>query len=186
MRKQRFFLTCILCIPFLMGFVTHPFFVGVSQIFVETKNAVDNNCLVEVKLFTDDLQRALQQENGYRFLPEKPTSEESQKQLSQYFNNHIHLSLYFQRKPKSKTTVLNVPLFVKGWSVEEEATWVYLLPTKKISYKQLKEIQKIQFENTALFKQINSQTHIVHCIVNGNRKTEQLTSERTKVDFRIK
>lgn len=186
MRNRRFFFAMLLCFPLLLGFISHPFFVGVTQIFIQTSTAVDNNCIVEVKLFTDDLQRALKEENGVQFSPEKPSTQEIQTHLSRYFNAHVKLSLLFQKKAKGKITTLNVPLHVKGWSVEEEATWVYLLPSKTIQYQSIKQLKQVHLENNALIKQLPSQTHIVHCFVNGNRKTEQLTGERTKVDFYIK
>ncbi len=186
MRNRRFFFTMFLCFPLLTGFIAHPFFVGVTQIFIETGKSIDNNCIVEVKLFTDDLQRALKEENGFQFSPEKPSNEETQTQLTRYFGTHVKLSMHFQKNAKGKITQLNIPLFVKGWSVEEEATWVYLLPSKKIQHQLIKSLQRVGVENNALFKQLPSQTHIVHCFVKGNRKTEQLTGERTKVDFYIK
>ncbi len=147
----------------------HPYYVGVVEINWVTKSKFE----VSVKLFTDDLQKAIYQNRKIKF-QSTVKSDENKKEIELYVKSRLKI---MQQLPK-KTNI--IPLEFLGWEIEDEATWIYF---QSSNLKSIKSDKDILIQNQLLYNVLDKQVTIVHCIKNGERKSEQMIQPETSVHF---
>ena len=144
----------------------HPIFVSVTEI---EHNAKDKTLEISCKIFTDDFEKTLRQQNNNVFVDlikpkDKPAME---KLISSYVMKHLLIKA--DGKP--------VALQYIGYEQEEEGIVSFYQVNNVPSVKRLEVTDNILFE----YKQ--EQISIIHAIVNGNRKSTKLNNPEEKASF---
>lgn len=155
------FYTCLLN----AFFVFHPFFVSVTEL---KQNAKEKTVEISSKLFIDDFEKALSATYKTQVDLSKPAGKEQTDQwMAAYFRQH------FQLKINGKA----VPVTFIGYEKEGEAAWCYLQVSGAPA-----AIQQVEVTSNVLYEQFESQIHIIHATVNGERKSTKISNpEKTAV-----
>jgi hypothetical protein len=141
----------------------HPYFLSVVEI---EHNAKDKTLEVSCKMFTDDLEKTLEQnyKTGVDLLhpKDKPATD---KLVSDYIQKHLVISI------DGKTVTMNF----LGYEKDDEAILSYW------QVNNINAIKKVAVTDNLLYDYKKEQMGIVHVIVNGNRKSSRLTNPDDKV-----
>ncbi len=136
-----------------MLLIPHPFYVGVAEVAYDQE---DQRVEVAVKLFTDDLERALREAYDAPVLnisgvEENPTTDSL---IHQYLDHHFQLRIHNKQ----------IPLKYLGKEANADATWIYVyFPVEE-------EPQSATISFTAFFELFDMQRNLVHI------KTEEVTT----------
>jgi len=151
----------------LTGFISthHPIFVSVTEI---NHNAANKSLEISCKIFTDDLEQTLRQQNKIRIDLINPASKQAMNVL---VNNYIKKHL--QLKVDDKAVVLE---FV-GFEQQEEGIISYF------EVKNMATVKKLDITNTILYESRPQQMQIIHVMVNGERKSSHLDNPDEKASF---
>lgn len=151
----------------LTGFISthHPIFVSVTEI---NHNAANKSLEISCKIFTDDLEQTLRQQNKIRINLLNPASKQAMNVL---VNNYIQKHL--QLKVDDKAVVLE---FV-GFEQQEEGIISYF------EVKNMATVKKLDITNTILYESRPQQMQIIHVMVNGERKSSHLDNPDEKASF---
>ena len=151
----------------LTGFINthHPIFVSVTEI---NHNAANKSLEISCKIFTDDLEQTLRQQNKIKVDLLNPASKQAMNVL---VNNYIKKHL--QLKVDDKAVVLE---FV-GFEQQEEGIISYF------EVKNMATVKKLDVTNTILYESRPQQMQIIHVMVNGERKSSRLNNPEDKVSF---
>ena len=151
----------------LTGFISthHPIFVSVTEI---NHNAANKSLEISCKIFTDDLEQTLRQQNKIRVDLLNPASKQAMNVL---VNNYIQKHL--QLKVDDKAVVLE---FV-GFEQQEEGIISYF------EVKNMATVKKLDITNTILYESRPQQMQIIHVMVNGERKSSHLDNPDEKASF---
>jgi hypothetical protein len=151
----------------LLWFVLHPFHVGLADI---NYNSNSETYQVSIKLFTDDLEKGLEEFSGVKLdLVDSDLTAESDSVISKYVDD------YFQLSSTSK-----IDLQYIGSEKDYDVTWIYLESDKT------EAATELNISNELLMSVYSDQTHIIHYTVNGEINSELIHSEKTIVYFNIK
>lgn len=145
--------------------IFHPFYVSVTEI-VHNKNT--GTVQVSVRIFFDDFEKALEEKYKKKVNILKPVD---RKQLD------ILIAAYIKDHLKLKTNGKPLDLKYQGYDIEEDAAWCYF-ETAKVT-----TITQLNVENSILFEQHESQSNMIHAIVNGKRKSTKLDNPEKDVTF---
>ena len=153
----------------LTGFINthHPIFVSVTEI---NHNAANKSLEISCKIFTDDLEQTLRQQNKIRVDLLNPASKQAMNVL---VNNYIQKHL--QLKVDDKAVVLE---FV-GFEQQEEGIISYF------EVKNMATVKKLDVTNTILYESRPQQMQIIHVMVNGERKSRHLDNPDEKASFQF-
>ena len=153
----------------LTGFISthHPIFVSVTEI---NHNAANKSLEISCKIFTDDLEQTLRQQNKIRIDLLNPASKQAMNVL---VNNYIKKHL--QLKVDDKAVVLE---FV-GFEQQEEGIISYF------EVKNMATVKKLDVTNTILYESRPQQMQIIHVMVNGERKSSHLDNPDEKASFQF-
>ncbi len=153
----------------LTGFISthHPIFVSVTEI---NQNAANKSLEISCKIFTDDLEQTLRQQNKIRVDLLNPASKQAMNVL---VNNYIQKHL--QLKVDDKALVLG---FV-GFEQQEEGI-ISFFEVKNIAM-----VKKLDVTNTILYESRPQQMQIIHVMVNGERKSSRLNNPDEKASFQF-
>lgn len=153
----------------LTGFINthHPIFVSVTEI---NHNAANKSLEISCKIFTDDLEQTLRQQNKIRIDLLNPASKQAMNVL---VNNYIQKHL--QLKVDDKAVVLE---FV-GFEQQEEGIISYF------EVKNMATVKKLDVTNTILYESRPQQMQIIHVMVNGERKSSHLDNPDEKASFQF-
>jgi hypothetical protein len=137
----------------------HPFFVTVTEI---EHNAVNRSLEISCKIFTDDFEKTLRQNNpGIRIdLIHPPDKKAAENLVKEYVTKHLVI----------KTGDIPVPLNFIGYEIKEDAV---------ISYYEglnINAVKSIDITDKLLYDYKKEQFGIIHVTVNGNRKSTRLTN----------
>jgi len=138
------------------GSTAHPYYVGVTEVSIETAK---KDIRVSCKLNMNDVQLNLSQTAG-KAIDLSTISPANQLSLSAL----IQAGLTVQMGSK------HINLSFLGYSVEDDAIWCFM------EAKNVKYYPRITVCNNLLYNQFESQTHFIHCIVNGGRKSSKITN----------
>ncbi len=134
-----------------LGNTAHPYYVGVTEVSIETaKKAIRVSC----KLNMNDVQLNLSQSAG-KAIDLSNTTPANQQLLSVLVNTGLTVQVGSKR----------INLAFLGYSVEDDAIWCFL------EAKNIKYYPRVTVCNNLLYNQFESQTHFIHCTVNGGRKS---------------
>ena len=151
----------------LTGFINthHPIFVSVTEI---NHNAANKSLEISCKIFTDDLEQTLRQQNKIRIDLLNPASKQAMNVL---VNNYIQKHL--QLKADDKAVVLEF----LGFEQQEEGIISYF------EVKNMATVKKLDVTNTILYESRPQQMQIIHVMVNGERKSSHLDNPDEKASF---
>lgn len=160
-----------LCLPLILIFaigltsfgLKHPYYVGVTEIRVDSKQ---KNINVSCKLFVDDLQTAL-----HTIYHKQVDLSKKDPVTSGLIQDYIkkRLIITFGKKVTSLNYV--------GYEIEEEAAWIFFeakLPSKD---------KKVFVVNTLLYDQLEAQTNFIHCYYDEVRKSYKLVNPDNNTQF---
>lgn len=144
--------------------ILHPFHVGLTDI---NFNPESETYQVSIKLFTDDLEKGLEEFSGMRLdLVGSEFSAKSDSVISIYIDEHFQLS-----------STSKIDLLYIGSEKDYDVTWIYL------ESDQMEAATEINVSNELLMSVYSDQTHIIHYTVNGEISSDLIHSEKTIVYF---
>lgn len=132
----------------------HTFYVSITHI---EYNASNDSIEVSMKLFTDDLEEALEERTAQRLYL---NTDKEIKKTDQYLQTYIqqHLSIQVDEK--------DIEIQFLGKEYEDDATWCYL-EIKNIGGK----FKKLSVQNSILTDTYDGQANLVHCSLEGKKKS---------------
>ena len=163
--RTKLHLFALLVTLWMVSTSMHPFYVGVTQVKIIEGKEVN----MEVRVFTDDLQKSLLKK-GISFSPLE-FSDSLKKQVETYLLEYVKLNYKTERLPH---TWVPAKLQLIGYEKEEDATWFYLELTKPLKYSAF----EWKLKNTLLMDDHEEQVHIVHAEKGSLRVSEQLNRNR--------
>lgn len=192
-RYIKFGLLCAftaLTLEITSSFIKHPFFVGITDLNVDLRNAKRESWELKVKLFTDDFEAAFQKETGVR-LPSDfqniPRESEEGKVLyplmESFFKKNLIVTWWVLQFTHSKREEL--PLELIQFQPAEESTqftFTIKLPQKKW-VAMAKRTETVRIYNRLLMSFKNEQKHIIHCTWNGKRKSDYVDLNRPQFEW---
>lgn len=140
----------------VMGSATHPYYVGVTEVSIETAK---KDIRVSCKLNMNDVQLNLSQTAGKAIDLSTITPA-----------NQLSLSALIQAGLSVQVGSIRINLAFLGYSIEDDAIWCFL------EAKNIKYYPRISVCNNLLYNQFESQTHFIHCTINGGRKSSKITN----------
>lgn len=163
--RTKLHLFALLLTLWIVSTAMHPFYVGVTQVKIIQGKEVN----MEVRVFTDDLQKSLLKK-GISFSPLE-VSDSLKKQVETYLLEYVKLNYKTEGLPH---TWVPARLQLIGYEKEEDATWFYLELTKPLKYSAF----KWKLKNSLLMDDHEEQVHIVHAEKGSLRVSEQLNLNR--------
>jgi len=148
----------------LLGFysLSHDFHVSLTTI---KYSAEESTYQTTIKLFTDDLEKALQEEYSEEIVL---STHEFDQNVEAYVQSRFKL---YDDKGK------RLNLAYLGKELEYDVTWLYLGSSP------VKAAPNLSVENTLLNEVFSDQSHIVHYYLGENTTTVLLDASRTKSKF---
>ena len=133
----------------IMSFA-HKFYVSLTQI---DHNATTNSLEVSVRLFTDDLEKAIEEQTGKRlYLDTEKELPEAEDAILSYVRQRLHLIV------NGKMALVNEV----GRDYEREHTWAY------IEVQNVSELKTLEVRNVLLCEVFEEQTNMVKVRANNN------------------
>ena len=143
----------------------HPFHVSVVEV---NHNATDKTLEISCKIFTDDLEKVLEQNYKTRVdLINPPNKSAMDTLVKKYITSHLFLSA--DGKP--------VKLLYVGFERENEAVYGYVQVDNIVS------VKKIDITDKLMHDMFTDQVNLMHVIVGGNRKSTKLDYPETQATF---
>lgn len=144
--------TILLICSVLYSFA-HDFHVGICELKYNQKAA-----LIEVthKIFTDDLEKAIEKQSGKRLLLGNPKQTPDAKQLIGKY-----ISLHFSIKSNGKL----IPLNYLGYEIDNDQLFIYL--EAKVTTKP----KNLELFNNSLIEVFADQSNIIHLDFPGQKKS---------------
>ncbi|MCZ4409870.1 hypothetical protein O3Q51_13700 [Cryomorphaceae bacterium 1068] len=148
----------------LLWFMLHPFHVGLTDI---NYNSDSESYQVSLKLFTDDLEKGLEEFSDLSIdLFDSSSTDLSDSLISVYVDQHFSIS-----------AADRVDLKYIGSEREYDVTWIYLESDKT----QMRE--EIHVQNEILMSVFSDQSHIVHFKYGNENQSGLISSEKTIAIF---
>lgn len=145
--------------------IFHPFYVSVTEI-VHNKNT--GTVQVSVRVFFDDFEKALEKKYKKKVNIIKPVDrKELDVLIAAYIKVHLKIS--------ANGKMLNLKYL--GYEIAEDAAWCYFESADAGPVKQL------NIKNDLLFEQHESQSNMIHVIVDGKRKSTKLDNPQSEAQF---
>lgn len=132
---------------------------------MDTQKATLN---VSCRLFTDDLESAMEKIYGKKFDLIHSTQNEAVKKT---------VNEYIQKRFSILTDQVAQPLNFVGMEKEDESMWFFL---ESLSFRSAK---RITVTNSLLFDYISGQTNVVHVYMNGQRQSGRLVNPDKELSF---
>lgn len=144
--------------------ILHPFHVGLTDI---NFNPDSKTYQISIKLFTDDLEKGLEEFSGLSVdIVDSDFSEISDSLIAHYIDQHFLI-----------TSSTKLELEYIGSEKEYDVTWIYLESGRT-------QLQKeIYVTNEILISTYSDQTHILHLTVDEEIQSDLIHSGKTTVHF---
>ena len=143
----------------------HPFFVSVTEV---RHNEKSKALEISTRIFYDDLEEAIASTSRTKVDLLNPTDRERVNQLlGEYLQQHLQITV--DGKP--------VSLRFLGYEIDNDAAWCYL------EVPEVRQVKRLDIQNEVLFAERQTQTNMLHVIVNGKRKSTKLDNPTSKATF---
>lgn len=152
------------CLPALMAAV-HPFYMSVTEI---RYNAPRKSLEISCRIFSDDLENVLKKQSGQPLDIIHPKNRAAADSLVAGYLRR-HLSLRADGQP--------VHFKYLGYEIAEDATWCYL------ECAPLAPFRKLDVQNDILYSEHETQSHMVHVMVNDRRQSTKLDNPKASATF---
>lgn len=146
-----------------LGSTAHPYYVGVTEVSIETAK---KDIRVSCKLNMNDVQLNLSQTAG-KAIDLSNITPANQQLLSVLMQTGLTVQVGSKR----------INLAFLGYSVEDDAIWCFL------EAKNIKYYPRVTVCNNLLYNQFESQTHFIHCTINGGRKSFKVVNPEKCATF---
>jgi hypothetical protein len=157
-------LLCKWFFPVWMSAV-HPFYLSVTEI---RHNASHKSLEISCRIFADDLESTLKKQSHTTFDIIKPQNRVMVDSLiSRYIQQHLQIKI------DGKTLA---PRYL-GYKIEEDAVWCFLESTG------VPVVKKIDLTDNILYEAHESQSHMIHVIVNDKRQSTKLDNPKADASF---
>ncbi|MEO6904289.1 MAG: DUF6702 family protein [Bacteroidia bacterium] len=145
---------------------SHPFYFSLSEIKI---NVPQKRMEISCKLFTDDLENALDQLNKHKIDLATSTKD-----------NKVNAVLYSYLSERFKIWINGKPIILKfvGFEVENEVTWCYLETDVDI-----KPTNKMNLMNSLLYDFLPDQTNLVEFECQKINTTERVNKPDKEINF---
>lgn len=165
MSRLHFHVLVLILVMPLMGWRMHPYYVSMTEIEFNPK---EKKLEISVRIFTDDLEKALARSCGCKTDLLSPAKKEAMKPvLDAYLKNKLGIAV--NGKAVSYTFL--------GFEKEEESTWSFL----EVSVD--KTPDQLTVTNLLLYEIQKQQSNLVRYRKPGSDKTQQLTNPEREVRF---
>ena len=157
---------CKWLLPVWMSAV-HPFYLSVTEIrYNGQRQALEVSC----RIFSDDLENALKKYNHVTLDIIRPKDRPAaDSMVSRYIRQHLHI------KADGKPLALQY----LGYRIEDDATWCFLeVPA-------LKPLKQLDLQNDILYAEHDTQSHMIHVIVQDKRQSTKLDNPKAEASFRF-
>jgi hypothetical protein len=145
----------------------HPFYVSVTEVNHNTKN---KSLEISSKIFFDDLENGIENENHVRFDIVKPVDKAKVNALiANYIKKHLQI--------KIDGKLLNMNYL--GYEIQEDAAWCYL-EIPKVS-----KVSSVEINNNILYKLHSEQINMLNVTVNGKRQSTKLDAPTSRASFKF-
>lgn len=143
----------------------HPFYLSVTEI---RHNASHKTLEISCRIFADDLENTLKKQSHTTFDIIQPKNRAAVDSLiSRYIRQHLQISV------DGKTLA---PRYL-GYKIEEDAAWCFL------EVSNVAAIKKLDLKDDILYEQHESQSHMIHVIVNDKRQSTKLDNPKSEASF---
>ena len=145
----------------------HPYYLSICQIY---HNSESQSLEISLKIFSDDLERALEEQGtGRLYLSTDKEVEAADGYIGKYLNQHFKLAVGDQVLKQNYL----------GKEYEEDAVWCY------IEVKDVPRLPQLRVTNNLLMEVYDSQTNIVHIKAGKQEKSILLTKakQNDRVEF---
>lgn len=145
----------------------HPFYVSVTEV---NHNAKNKSLEISSKIFFDDLENGIENENHVRFDIVKPVDKAKVNALiANYIKKHLQIKI------DGKLLTMNY----LGYEIQEDAAWCYFEIPKVV------KVSNIEINNNILYKLHSEQINMLNVTVNGKRQSTKLDAPSSKASFRF-
>jgi|SRR6476646_5574939 len=145
----------------------HPFYVSVTEI---NHNAKNKTLEISSKIFFDDLERQIENENHVQIDIIKPTDKPKVDLLiAKYIKQHLQI------KVDGKV----FPMNYLGYEIQEDAAWCYLEIPK------VNKVKTIEINNNVLYSLHKEQINMMNVVVDGQRQSTKLDAPDSKAVFKF-
>ena len=165
MTRLLFQVLVLVAVMPLMGWRMHPYYVSMTEIEFNPK---EKKLEISVRIFTDDLEKALARSCGCKTDLLSPEKKESMKPV---------LDAYLKKKLGINIDGKPVTYSFLGFEKEEESTWSFLEVTLD------KTPDQMTVTNQLLYEIQKQQSNLVRYRKPGSDKTLQLTNPEREVRF---
>ncbi len=131
----------------------HPFYMSITQVDHRPET---ESLEISMKVFIDDLEKALEKQNGKPLHLCTPSEiKEADTWIQQYLKSHF------------KITINQIPISWQwvGKEKEDDAVWIF------IEARNIKEVRYFQLTNSVLTEIFDSQNNIVHLNMYAKKKS---------------
>lgn len=155
---------CLFACLFI-GAKKHPYYISV----VDMKYFSSQNTLqISTRMFSNDLEDALLKSTGKRVDLLNPKNQaEADSVLFQYIKQRFSIKVNYS----------SLQLKYLGYEKEDESIWAYM------EIKNVKLPKQVSVNTKLLYDYLPTQTIIIHCDVNGTKKSSKINNPDTTVDF---
>jgi hypothetical protein len=161
--------TCILFLTSAFTTPVHKFYLSLTEVRVDTKKQTLD---VSTKLFTDDLENAIQKKYGKKVdLASSTKNKEIHALLHRYITEHFNINV----------AGTAIKLTFVGFETEADATWCYLESAPFFSK------GKITITNTLLYDYLPEQSNMINFYWDHEEKSAKLVNpeKTTEFDFQL-
>ncbi len=145
--------------------VVHPFYLSVTEI---RHNASRKTLEVSCRIFTDDLEKSLNRQYHVSLDIMKPKDRKLvDSLLAKYIGQHLHI----------RTDGKAAPLHYLGYRIEEDAAWCFLESAG------IPVVKQLDIDNDILYAEHESQSHMIHVIVNDRRQSTKIDNPKASASF---
>jgi hypothetical protein len=146
----------------------HPLHLSISELVLNQKT---NSLEISHRIFIDDLEAALKEQNGQVLDLTSPKDPQLAKEVvGDYLRQHFRLQL------NGKTVQ---PQYL-GYEVEEDAIWAYM------EVPRVRQLRSVNVQNTLFFKRFTDQMNLINVTVGKELKSLRLQADSPNGDLQFK
>lgn len=146
-------------------FFLHPFYLSVTEI---RHNPAHKSLEISCRIFADDLENTLKKQSNTTFDIIKPQNRVIVDTLiARYIRQHLQISV--------DGHVL-APRYL-GYKIEEDAAWCFL------EVSGVANVKKLELKDDILYEAHETQSHMIHVIVNDKRQSTKLDNPKSAASF---
>lgn len=146
-------------------FFLHPFYLSVTEI---RHNAAHKSLEISCRIFSDDLENTLKKQSKTTFDIIKPQNRVMVDTLiARYIRQHLQISVDGH---------VVAPRYL-GYKIEEDAAWCFLEASG------VSQVKKLELKDDILYEAHESQSHMIHVIVNDQRKSTKIDNPKSVASF---